>query len=247
MTLEEALNEIVALHNALEENNQALEKLEEKVESLGKIIKDLTSRLEKQEKKNPWDEILKPKPQPYIPPITPNPWTPPPMPWAPPWTPNVPKPYDTTLPKCVACGIVFSGPVGYVCTRSDCPSGKVTCETAPHTGAAVGVAQQSTILLATNVSHEHTAANPPSLGVPTVTTINTTLEGPYTSSVVKVDVDNMDQFSYTADDGSKPEELEVIFDCNGWEKNPPPFVEIDTGECVKDGPNPTCCGGNCHK
>lgn len=44
--------------------------------------------------------------------------------------PLIPGPYDfaTTKPQCPKCGIIFDGPMGYVCPRADCPSG-VTCGT----------------------------------------------------------------------------------------------------------------------
>lgn len=54
----------------------------------------------------------------------------PPYPWGsfPVGSPN-PLPLPTDNTRCSVCGIGSNGPMGYVCTRRDCPSGVVTCQT----------------------------------------------------------------------------------------------------------------------
>lgn len=57
----------------------------------------------------------------------------------PPQTPFHPKPADdfaSVKPACKVCGIIFDGPMGYVCPNMRCPSGFATMAMMTTAGAA---------------------------------------------------------------------------------------------------------------
>lgn len=60
---------------------------------------------------------------PTYPPYLPHPHEPD----CPPFVPMPQWPMDELAPKCGTCGMQFTGPMGYVCPRGDCPS-KITCD-----------------------------------------------------------------------------------------------------------------------
>lgn len=62
-----------------------------------------------------YEEVI--KSYPYLP-LNPAPW--------PPTTYPSPDPSYMQPSSCRVCGMKFDGPMGYVCSRPDCPSG-VTC------------------------------------------------------------------------------------------------------------------------
>ena len=76
----------------------------ELAEETNSLLRELLTRINKSE-----------QPQ-----ITPAPYT---LPF--PYIPSTPP--LNAAPSCPVCGIGSNGPMGYVCTRRDCPSGVVTC------------------------------------------------------------------------------------------------------------------------
>lgn len=85
--------------------DKKFDRIIELAEETNRLLRDLRDRIDRQ---NPQTQV------------TPAPYT---LPF--PYIPSTPP--LNAAPSCPVCGIGSNGPMGYVCTRRDCPSGVVTC------------------------------------------------------------------------------------------------------------------------